>query len=50
MRTTYIDGREGEEIGDSKLMAIHYLSSGRFVLDLLSTIPFPEVFASVVSH
>jgi hypothetical protein len=49
MRTTYIDGREGEEIGDSKLMAIHYLSSGSFLLDLLSTIPFPDLFSSVAS-
>jgi len=49
MRTTYIDGREGEEIGNSKLMAIHYLSSGRFILDLLSTIPFPDLFSSIAS-
>jgi hypothetical protein len=49
MRTTYIDGREGEEIDDGRLMALNYLNSYRFYLDLLSTIPFSAIFSSVVS-
>ena len=40
LRTTYIDGDEGEEVFDPKKMALHYLKSFRFTIDVLSTIPF----------
>lgn len=50
LRTSYIDGREGELVQDGKRMAVTYLKSFRFTVDLLSTIPFPNLFASVASN
>lgn len=37
--TTYLD-KEGEEIFSYKMIAKHYMLGGRFVIDVLSTIPF----------
>ena len=50
LRTTYIDGREGELVQDGKRMAVTYLKSFRFTVDLLSTIPFQNIFESVSSN
>jgi len=49
IRTTYIDEKEGEEIFNSRLMALHYLFSFRFWVDLFSTLPFDTMFQSVMS-
>lgn len=49
-RTTYVDGRESEEIFDEKKIALHYFKSFRFWMDLFSTIPFDKIFSSLVSE
>lgn len=49
LRTTYIDGVEGEEVFDGKLLARNYLRSNRFIVDLLSTVPLEVVFEGIVS-
>ena len=41
-RTTYISSQNGDEIYDPKLIAKRYLS-GRFIVDLLSSIPFDKL-------
>lgn len=41
-RTTYLDKETGEEIYDTKMIARKYLT-GRFIIDLLSTIPFDKL-------
>ena len=45
-RTTYFD-KSGEEIKEPKRIAKTYLKSGRFFIDLLSSIPFP-LFYTVI--
>lgn len=49
--TTYLD-KNGEEVWDLKIIAKHYIYGGRFIIDILSTIPFdyfggPELLAMV---
>ena len=39
-RTSFMHPRTGEEIMDPKKIARHYLVGGRFMLDLLASIPF----------
>ena len=41
-RTTYISAINGEEIRDPKKIAFRYLT-GRFIIDLISTIPFDKL-------
>jgi hypothetical protein len=41
-RTTYINTENGEEIKDPKKVALKYFT-GRFILDLLSTVPFDKL-------
>lgn len=41
-RTSYISTSSGEEVVDPKLIALKYLK-GRFIVDLLSTIPFDNL-------
>ena len=38
-RTTYFDMNSGEEIFDEKEIAKHYIVSGKFFIDLLSSVP-----------
>lgn len=45
-RTTYLDAYTGEEIFYAKLIAVNYLK-GRFIIDLLATIPF-DTFAEAM--
>lgn len=45
-RTSIIDEKTSHEIIDGKLIALMYLRS-RFVIDLLATVPFDTLFASV---
>ena len=42
MRTTYMSQTTGEEIKDPKMIAKRYIT-GRFIVDLLSTIPFDKL-------
>ena len=43
-RTTYIDPISGEEVMDSYLISMRYLKSYNFYIDVLSTIPFDDLF------
>ena len=43
-RTTYIDPINGEEILDTKLISINYLTELRFYIDVLSTVPLDDFF------
>lgn len=45
-RTTYIDPVSGEEIMDSMLIAMKYMKSSSFYIDVLSTIPFCDLFSN----
>tara|TARA_B110000285_G_C15050462_1_gene576682 strand:+ start:691 stop:900 length:210 start_codon:yes stop_codon:yes gene_type:complete len=45
-RTTYIDQVSGEEIDDTSLIAIRYLKSTQFYLDVISTAPLDKIFPS----
>jgi len=42
-RTTIINEATGEEIKEPKLIALTYLK-GRFIIDLLATVPFDTIF------
>lgn len=42
-RTTYISSVSGDEIFDTKAIGIRYIIGGRFILDILSSIPFNAV-------
>lgn len=42
-RTTYISDVSGEEVLDSRKIAIMYIMNGRFFLDILSSIPFNAI-------
>lgn len=42
-RTTYINIKTGEEVSNGVLIARNYVLSGRFLLDLLSTLPFSTI-------
>ena len=42
-RTSYISTQNGEEIYDPKLIAKKYILGGRFIIDLLSSIPFDKL-------
>lgn len=47
-RTSYFDLKEAEEIFEGRKIAIRYLSSGKFSIDLLASIPTDmiiEIFA-----
>ena len=39
-RTTYINEKTGFEICDNKTVALNYIKSGRFFVDLAASIPF----------
>jgi len=39
-RTSYMDPNNGEEIIDWVIIASKYISSGQFLIDVLSTVPF----------
>jgi CRP-like cAMP-binding protein len=43
-RTTYIDPISGEEVDDGKRVMLRYLWSAGFVIDVLSSIPFYDLF------
>ena len=45
-RTTYIDQVSGEEVTDTYMIGMRYLKSSQFFFDLISTIPFDDLFAS----
>jgi len=45
-RTTFIDAISGEEIMDSYRISERYLTSSNFYIDVLSTIPFADLFES----
>ena len=45
-RITYVSSISGDEIFDPKLIAKAYILSGRFILDLLSSIPFNGINSS----
>jgi hypothetical protein len=40
LRTTFISEKTGTEVLDSKQIFINYACSGRFIVDLLASIPF----------
>jgi hypothetical protein len=43
-RTTFIDPVNGEEILDTKLISINYITDIRFYIDILSTVPLEDFF------
>ena len=43
-RTTFINSKTGFEVVESKKIAWNYISSGRFFVDLMASIPFEFVF------
>lgn len=43
-RTTYIDPISGEEITDSRAIARKYAKSTQFIIDILSSVPFFDLF------
>ena len=43
-RTSYVDPLNGEEILDAYIVAVIYMTSIHFWLDILSTVPFAEFF------
>ena len=43
-RTTYYDDND-EEIVGARMIAINYISSSGFYLDVLSTLPISEIFS-----
>lgn len=45
-RTTYISDVNGDEIFDFKKIALLYILSGRFILDVLSSLPFNAMDSS----
>lgn len=45
-RTTYIVDATGIELTNPKLIAFHYLK-GRFIVDMLSTVPFDSLFSGL---
>ncbi|CDW87072.1 cyclic nucleotide-binding protein [Stylonychia lemnae] len=45
-RITYISSISGDEIFDARMITQNYLTNGRFVLDVLSSIPFNAVGSS----
>lgn len=45
-RITYISGISGDEIFDPRLIAQMYILNGKFILDVLSSIPFNAVGSS----
>jgi len=46
-RTTYINSKTGFEVVEGKKIALSYLRSGRFFVDLLASIPFEFLFGMV---
>jgi hypothetical protein len=47
-RTTFINKKTGDEVIDYKVIAKDYLK-GRFVIDLLPTIPFDYIFEPILT-
>lgn len=47
-RTTFISGVTGDEVFDTKQIGIKYIVEGRFILDVLSSIPFNAVSTNIV--
>jgi hypothetical protein len=45
-RTTYISNISGDEVFDFRKIALLYILSGRFLLDVLSSIPFNAMDSS----
>jgi len=43
-RTSFVDPVNGEEILDPVLISSKYLTEPRFYIDVLSTIPFADLF------
>jgi len=43
-RTTYIDQISGEEVVDTKLIGMRYIKSSQFFFDVISTVPFDDLF------
>lgn len=42
--TSFMDLQTGEEIFSPKIICVHYMFEGDFVIDFLSTFPFLQVF------
>jgi len=43
-RTTYIDQVSGEEVVDTYLIGTRYMKSSQFFFDIISTVPFDDLF------
>ena len=43
-KTTYIDSSTGLEVLDPKKIALNYIITGRFFVDLAASIPFEEFY------
>lgn len=46
-RTTYLNRQTGDEVTNSKAIALEYIKS-KFWVDLTATIPFDEMFIGVL--
>ena len=46
-RTSFFDMHTGEEITDKKIIAKHYIITGKFFIDLVSSLPI-DTFISVI--
>jgi len=47
-RTTFINSRNGLEIVDANKIACNYIITGRFFVDLASSIPFEDAYSLFV--
>ena len=48
-RTTFINSKTGFEVVEGKKVAWNYISSGRFFVDLMASIPFDLFFSAFTS-
>ena len=48
-RTTYINTKTGTEVTQAKKITLNYLLRGRFIVDLLASIPFEMVIGIFIS-
>lgn len=46
-RTTYINEKTGFEVYDNRIVALNYIKSGRFFIDIAASIPW-EIFLQAI--